>query len=582
MSTLPPVQDALKAVVDDAVAALTGDPADGVVNKTKAGRGASDFQSPAAMQLARVLRRKPRDIADDLVAKIVEGGSDLIDPPEVAGPGFVGLRLSDSALARYLSDVVADPRHGVVQADGSTVVIDFSSPNVAKRMHIGHIRSTVIGDALRRIGTFLGFDVVGDNHIGDWGTQFGQLIHAWRNWRDDDAYDQDPVGELERMYVQFHARAKEDESLHDAARAELAKLQAGDPENVALWERMRSDSQHAFDSVYDRLGVEFSVTYGESHYRDALVPLVDRLLDRGIAEPSDGAVCVFFRDEEGENTMTPFLIRKSDGAALYATTDIATVEYRMKEWAPSRMIYVTAHPQTLHFKQLFETARKMGVEVEFSHVGFGLMKLPTGSFSTRQGNVIRLDELLDEAVARARSTMEGRTGPGGVPFTADELDVLANSIGLGAVKYADLSNNPQSDIVFSFDRMLSLEGNTAPYLMYTAARTASLARKAKNEAGLEADGRTLRLVDEAERDLFLHVLGFGKAVWAAWSQGKPSLVATYLYELAAKYHRFYQACPVLKADDETLVMSRLNVSAVVRAVLAQGLDLLGIDAPEKM
>jgi arginyl-tRNA synthetase len=582
MSALPPVQEALSALVADAVAALVGEPTAVVVNKTKAGRGSSDYQTPTAMQLARVLRRKPRDIAADVVAKIVEGGSDLVEAPDIAGPGFIGLRLSDVALGRYLAHVAEDPRCGATPSDGSCVVIDFSSPNVAKRMHIGHIRSTGIGDALRRIGTFLGFEVIGDNHIGDWGTQFGQLIHAWRNWRDEAAYDDDPVGELERMYVEFHARAKDDESLHDAARAELAKLQAGDPDNMALWERMRADSQHVFDSIYERLGVEFTVTYGESHYRDMLVPLVDRLVEQGIAEPSDGAICVFFRDEEGENTMTPFLIRKRDGASLYATSDLATIELRIATWKPSRMIYVTDHRQSLHFQQLFATAKKMGVEVAMTHVGFGLMKLPSGPFAARSGNVIRLDELLDEAERRARANLEGRSGPGGVPFTEEEMDSLARSIGIGAVKWADLANNPQSDIIFSFDKMLSLEGNTAPYLMYTAARTASLARRARAEANLVADGTTLKLVHEAERDLFLHVLGFGKAAWSAWDQGKPSVLATFLYELAAKFHRFWAACPVLQAGDDTLVMSRLNVSAVVRKVLATGLNLLGIDAPERM
>jgi arginyl-tRNA synthetase len=582
MPTLPPVYEALASVVGDAVTALTGEPADVVINKTKAGRGSSDFQSPAAMQLARVLRRKPRDIAGDVVAKILEGGSDLVDAPDVGGPGFIGLRLSNAAMGRYFAQVSTDPRCGVQPSDGSTVVIDFSSPNVAKRMHIGHIRSTVIGDAMRRMGTFLGFEVIGDNHIGDWGTQFGQLIHAWRNWRNVEAYEADAVDELERMYVEFHERAKKDESLHDAARAELAKLQAGDPENLALWERMRGDSQHAFDSIYQRLGVEFTVTYGESHYRDALVPLVDRLLDQGVAEISEGAVCVFFRDEEGENTMPPFLIRKKDGAALYATTDIATVELRIATWNPSRMIYITDHRQSLHFNQLFAAVQKMGVEVPFTHVGFGLMKLPTGAFRTRDGNVIRLDELLDQAESRARAAMAERTGPGGVPFTEDELDSLATSIGLGAVKYADLSNNPQSDIVFSFDKMLSLEGNTAPYLMNATARIAQLLRKAQSRDGLTPDGETMELVEESARDLFLHLLTFGRSVWAAWNQAKPSMLATYLYELAAKYHRFYQHCPVLTAPTPELVQSRLNLSVVTRKVLAQGMDLLGLDALDRM
>jgi arginyl-tRNA synthetase len=549
------------------------------VDRSKAGFS-SDFQSAAAMQLAKILRRAPRDIAEQLVDAVRERAGSLLDEPDISGPGFVGFRLSEQAMAGYLKTLLAAHRLGVAQSEG-TIVVDFSSPNVAKRMHIGHIRSTVIGDALRRMGLFLGYRVIGDNHIGDWGTQFGQLIYAWDHWLDRAAYDADPVGELERLYVKFNQDAQEDPDLMDLARAELVKLQAGDERNLALWTQFRNDSAAAFDAVYERLGVHFDVTFGESHYNDMLGPLVDDLISSGIAEHSEGAVCVFFRDEQGEDVLPPFLVQKADGAALYATTDLATVVYRMKEWRPDRILYVTDHRQKLHFEQVFATCDKMGIDTTFVHVPFGIMSLPEGSISTRSGNTIRLDELLDEAERRARATQEERIAGGGEPMSETELDSLAEMIGIGAVKYADLSNNPASNILFSFEKMLSFEGNTAPYLQYTSARTHSLLRKAAL-AGHSPDGKTLQLQDPVERELMLHLMEFGAAVRSGFDSGRPSTLATYLHELASNYHRWYAACPVLKLEDVSLIASRLNLSLLTQKTLTQGLALLGIGAPERM
>ena len=577
--TLVPVQEALANKLQAAVADLVEVPPTPPVDRSKAGFS-SDFQTPLAMQLAKPLRSNPRKIAADIVEKL--GGDDMIAGLDIGGPGFIGVTLSDAYLQTHLAGMLASDRLGVPVGDDSTVVIDFSAPNVAKRMHIGHIRSTIIGDALRRLGTFVGHDIIGDNHIGDWGTQFGRVIWAWKNWRDDDAFAADPIGELERLYVAFVKKEKEVPSYTELAKAELVKLQTGDAENLGLWQMMIDTSRVAFESIYERLDIHFTVTNGESFYNDMLQPLVEELLADGTAEISEGAAVIFFRDEDGEDVLPPFLIRKSDGAALYSTSDLATVRYREETWSPSRCIYVTDTRQQNHFRQVFEVARRMGVTTRLDHVWFGMMTLPEGAFSTRDGNAPPLHEFLDEAEKRARAQQVARLEQLGETWPDEELDELARIIGLGGVKYSDLSNNPQTNITFSFDKMLSLEGNTAVYLQYTSARTHSLSKKAA-DAGLAApDGSTLQLAQPQERDLMLHMLDFGKSVRAAWEQGKPNLLANYLYDLASKYHTFYQACPVLKEDDATLQMSRLNLNLLARKVLVQGLDLLGIEAPERM
>ncbi len=576
MSAPQPAQQTLRAVVENTVAEMI--PPDATppalkVDRSKAGLS-SDYQTAAAMQLAKVLRRAPRDIAADLVAQLTPRLGGLTEAPDVSGPGFIGFRLSDEALQGYLSSLLASPSLGIPQANGEHVVIDYSSPNVAKRMHVGHTRSTIIGDALARIGRALGYRVIADNHIGDWGTQFGQIIYAWDHWLDEAAYERDPVGELERIYVKFQAEKEADPSLQDAAKAELAKLQAGDERNRALWRKFIEASRHLFDTIYDRMGVEFDVTYGESHYNDQLGPLVDRMAEEGRAvEIEGGALAVPFGDEK-------MVVRKQDGAATYATTDLATVFFREQTWAPVRVIYVTDSRQRPHFEKVFATVRDMGVTTELSHVMFGIMSSPEGSLSTRSGNAIPLEELLDEAHRRARALLDERLPEG--EFTDAEKDELAEMLGLGAIKYADLSNNPVSNIVFSWDKMLAFEGNTAPYLQYTSARTSSLLKKAA-AAGLEPDGgATLALRDDLERDLLLHLMDFGGAVEAAFVQGKPNTLASWLYEVASKYHSWYQACPVLKEPERDVQISRLNLTLLTQKMLVFGLDLLGIGAPERM
>jgi arginyl-tRNA synthetase len=579
-----PVPEALRDHLLAAIAQLLPEgtePPRVSVDRSKTGFS-SDYQTAAAMQMAKLLRRKPREIADELAEVLRERLGGFVELIDVSGPGFIGFRLSSDALRAYMTPLIVSKSLGVPQQEGETVVIDYSSPNVAKRMHVGHIRSTVIGDALKRMGAFLGYRVIGDNHIGDWGTQFGQMIYAWDHWLDEASFERDQVGELERLYVKFQAEAKENPELADASRAELAKLQSGDERNVGLWEKFREVSRGGFDAMYERLDVHFDVTWGESHYNDRLQPLVDRMLEQGIAEVSDGAVCVFFRDEAGENTMTPFLVRKKDGAALYATTDLATVELRMKTFEPVRIIYVTDHRQKLHFEQLFATCSKLGIDTDFVHVGFGIMTSPEGALSTRSGNAIPLDQLLDEAERRAKNTMLLRMADGGATYSGDEMDALAAIIGIGAVKYADLSNNPSSNIVFSWDKMLAFEGNTAPYLQYTSARTHSLQRRAAERGLPRPDGRTLVLQEPAERELLLHLLDFGKALRQGFDAGKPSTLATYLYDLASRFHSWWQACPVLTAEDPKLVMSRMNLNLLAQVTLVTGLDLLGIKAPVRM
>ena len=579
MTSPQPASAALAAVVLATIEEML--PSDTVapnvqVDRSKAGFS-SDFQTPAALQLAKLLRRSPRDIAADLAAQLTPRLGGLTEAPDVSGPGFIGFRLSEAALQGYLESLLASETLGLEQAAGEHIVIDYSSPNVAKRMHVGHIRSTIIGDALARMGRALGYRVIADNHIGDWGTQFGQIIYAWDHWLDEAAYAADPVGELQRIYIKFQGEAKDDPALMDAARAELAKLQAGDERNLALWKQFIAASRHVFDSVYDRLGVVFDVTHGESHYNDMLIPLVDRMNDEGRLMAIDGgALAIPFGDQDIERPQR-MVVRKSDGAATYATTDLATVFFRERTWAPLRCIYVTDSRQREHFEQVFEVVRGMGVDTELQHVMFGIMSSPEGSLSTRAGNAIPLDELLDEAQRRARELLEARLP---ADFDGDK-DALAEVLGLGAVKYSDLSNNPASNIVFSWDKMLSFEGNTAPYLQYTSARTHSLLTRSE-EAGLVPDGTTLKLADPLERDLLVHLLEFGATVRAAFDQGKPNTLASYLYDLASKYHSWYAACSVLKADDRELQISRLNLTKLAQRILVRGLDLLGIGAPERM
>ena len=535
-----------------------------------------DFQCNDAMPLAKTLRIQPRKIAE----KIVENASlpGVVKKLEVAGPGFINITLEDSFVAERAASLASDGHACVPQCgSGQTVVIDYSSPNVAKPMHIGHIRSTVIGGALDNLHRALGFRVIADNHIGDWGTQFGIIIMGFRHFADKDKLAEAPASELERVYVASYEKAKGDEAWMDQCRAELVKLQQGDPKNRALWQEFIRLSQVEFDRVYGRLGVHFDITRGESYYHEALAGVVERLEKAGLARESDGATIVDLSDED----LGVCIVRKSDGAFNYATTDIATVDSRVREFSPSKIIYVTDERQQLHFKQFFNICRKAGIapgSTELMHVWFGLMRLPEGTFSTRQGNVIKLEALLDEAESRAMTVIKS----GRPDMPEDEAKVLAAQIGIGAVKYADLSQDPRTLITFTWDKALSLEGNSGPYLQYAYARICSVRSKYSEQfPGIDPDAYPLILAESIERELSFKLAMFPSTVKKAALTYRPCVLADYLYDLSQTYSSFYQRVPFLKAE-ESVRESRIRLCGLVALVLSKGLGLLGIETPERI
>ncbi len=532
-----------------------------------------DYQCNYAMTLAKRLGRNPREIAGDVIsnARLDDVASSL----EIAGPGFINIRLNDDWCIKMATTLASDPNLGVpLTGAGRTVVIDYSSPNVAKPMHIGHIRSTIIGNALDRLYRFLGYRVISDNHLGDWGTQFGILIMGYRNFLDPKALDDDPVAELERVYVKSYAKSEEDPEWLAKCRRELVKLQEGDPENLEMWRKFITLSMDEFQRIYDRLNVRFDLTRGESHYHQMLPDVIDRLIKQGLARESEGALVVFLDEEK----LPPCIVRKSDGAFNYATTDIATVLSRISEFNPDRIIYVTDERQQLHFKQVFAICRKLGCKARMEHVWFGLMRLPEGTFSTRQGNVIKLERLLDEAESRALAIVR-QNSPDMPPERQKEI---AKAVGIGAVKYADLSQNPQTTVVFTWEKALSLEGNSGPYLQYAYARIASVRDKyAERFPNRDLQSFPIRITEPVERTLILALLRFPDAVLNAAHQHKPSILADYLYELSQIYSTFYQNVPFLKAE-EGVRESRVRLCGMVANVLGKGLNLLGIQTPERI
>jgi arginyl-tRNA synthetase len=537
-------------------------------------KGFGDYQCNAAMGLARILKQPPRKIAEAVMEAAAP--PEAVGTVEIAGPGFLNLHLKDAWLADRLAAMAGDPqRLGVPSVgEGKTVVIDYSAPNVAKQMHIGHIRSTVIGNALDRLHRFAGYRVVADNHVGDWGTQFGILIQGYRNLLDEEALATDPVGELERLYVASYEKGKGDPEWMDACRKELLKLQQGDEENRALWHRFLDLSMGEFERIYQRLGVRFDLMRGESHYKDRIPGLLERMREGGISQPSEGAMVVFL-EEEG---LPVCIVQKSDGASNYATTDLATVESRVEEFSPARIIYVTDERQQTHFRQIFSIAKRMGAQTHLEHVWFGLMRLPEGTFSTREGNVIKLDLLLDEAEERACRMVEA-SSPG---MHSDQQREVARVVGLGALKYADLSQNPQSVVTFSWDKALSMEGNSAPYLQYAVARIASVRDKyAERFPRGDPEASPFRLDEAVERQLALQIARFPESVLRACEQYRPNMLADYLYELSQVYSRFYQNVPFLKAP-EGVRESRIRLCGLTAQVLKTGLGLLGIETMERI
>jgi len=569
------------------------------------------------MSLAKSRKMNPRQLATDVLAKL--DVSEICEQVEIAGAGFLNFRLKNAALAQTLQ-AAGRGEHLFFERAASprTVLIDFSSPNVAKPMHVGHIRSTILGDCLARTLRLLGHRVITDNHIGDWGLQFGWLIVGWKKHLDRAALKADSLGEMERLYKLVFAASKSDEKVLEEARQEVVKLQRRDPENLGIWQEMRDLSLSQFHAIYQRLGVRFDYTYGESNYHARLEFLVRDLIAEGIARESDGAIVVFF-DDVPPLKEHPLIIRKSDGGFNYATTDLATLESRLETWKPDEIIYVTDGRQQLHFQQVFAAFRKWQAaisegrvtrvphiqtpgqglaelvppkDMKLAHVWFGSILGEDGKpFKTRSGETVKLADLLDEAEERALRIVSEKNPD--LPET--KRKDIARVVGLGAVKYADLLPNRQSDYVFSWDKMLALQGNTAPYLQYAYTRIRSIFRKsdcggtsytspASSAQISDSQSSSLRiekLTAPEEIALAKHLLNFGLTLEAAAEEYRPNYLCNYLFELAGKFTAFYENCPVLKADDATRA-SRLMLCDLAARVLKQGLETLGIETVEQM
>ncbi|HEY5780230.1 MAG TPA: arginine--tRNA ligase [Terrimicrobiaceae bacterium] len=533
-----------------------------------------DYQTNVAMVLGKKNRVAPRDLARQIVREL--DVDDISEPPEVEGAGFINFRLTNGFLARGVAVLFGDERLGVGVAEHpGRIIIDFSSPNVAKPMHVGHIRSTILGECLARVARFLGHEVITDNHVGDWGTQFGKVIYGWKHFLDKAALEKNAIAELVRLYRTVNALEETDEAVRRAAREELVKLQRGDVENMEIWRRAVELSWREFQRLYELLGIRFDERLGESFYNDALGGLCDRLAAEGVAEMSEGALCIFFRDDPVLSDK-PMIIRKSDGGFLYATTDLATVEYRVRRWNPSAIWYVVGSPQTLHFQQLSAAVRRMGVTAKLQHIAFGsILGEDRKIMRTRTGETVGLAELLEEAVERARTIVTEKRPDLNPP----ESEEIARIVGLGAVKYAELSQHRMTDYVFSWSKMLSFQGNTAPYLQNAYVRIRSIFRKLD---GIFVAPETLTLEAAEERVLAAKLLQFGEIVPLVLEDFRPNLLANYLYDLAIIFHAFYEACPVLKAEGAERRDSRLVLCDVTGRVLGTGLGLLGIKSPERM
>jgi arginyl-tRNA synthetase len=546
----------------------------------------ADYQADLAMGLAKSLKRAPRQVAEAVVAHA--DFADICTKVEIAGPGFINFTLAREFLEREIGALARDSRLGVPLAErAERVVIDYSAPNVAKEMHVGHLRSTIIGDALARILEFLGHDVVRQNHIGDWGTPFGMLIEHLLDVGEADGKGADAsVGELNEFYRAARAKFDQDPVFADRARQRVVQLQAGDARTLELWRKLVDVSNDHFREIYARLGVQLSDAdvRGESSYNGALADVAAELTRQGLAQMSDGALCIFVpgfvnRDKEP----LPLIVRKQDGGYGYAATDLAALRYRTQTLGATRLLYVVGAPQQQHFAMLFAVGERAGwlsPSARAEHVAFGaVLGADKKMLKTRSGESVRLAELLDEAVERAAAELERRDPES----AASARRELAPKIGIGAVKYADLANDRIKDYVFDWERMLAVEGRTGPYLQYAHARIHSIFRKAA-EGGYERPARPaqLLLAEPAERALALALLGFGSAVAESAESLRPHRLAGYLYDLATAFTTFFETCPVLRAPDDATRNSRFALCELTAAVLARGLTLLGIDAPTRM
>ena len=545
-----------------------------IQNSTKKEFG--DFQTNFAMVSSKLIEKNPREIASTLVENFSE--NDIIQKLEIAGPGFINIYLKNGFLNEEIKKVENEKYDFSFLNTDKTVIIDYSSPNIAKRMHIGHLRSTIIGDSIKRILQFLGFHTLADNHIGDWGTQFGKLIVAYKNWLDKKAYEKDPIGELEKIYVKFSDEAKINPALEDEAREELKKLQLGDENNQKLWKEFIDISLKEYNKVYDRLNVNFDYYFGESFYNDMMPSVLEELKQKGIAKEDQGALVVFFEN----NRLPPAIVQKKDGSFLYTTSDLATMKFRKDELKVDEAVYLTDDRQQNHFKQVFEIGKMLGESYNYkkTHIVFGIMRFGNGIiFSSRSGNIIRLVDLLDEAKAQVKKVIDEKNPD----IPEDEKDKIAEIVGSGAIKYFDLSQNRTSDITFTWDKVLSFEGNTGPYLQYTYVRIMSIFRKLKEE-NIEVKNNDVILDDMngIERELAVELLRFPQAVVKAYENYRPNIIADYLFDTAKLFNNFYNSSSILKEEDKKVMDARILLARKTAFVLKEGLSLLGINTVNRM
>ncbi|MFN7734024.1 MAG: arginine--tRNA ligase [Pirellula sp.] len=619
----------------------------------------ADYQANLAMPLQKPLGKPPLQIANEIVARLQV--ADVCESVSIAGAGYINLKLAPAWLASQLDAALGDDRIGIAPvSQPKTFVVDYSSPNVAKPMHVGHIRSTVIGDAITNVLRFLGHRVISDNHLGDWGTQFGMIIYGYKHFHDEAAYRAAPVAELSRLYRQVQAilgfqgalaalpkheqlveqskrrlaaaeeraasnpadkklqkelsaaknslrdsmaeleataskiaAGESDPKLRDASAAhpdlndkvlaETAALHRGDATNMALWHEFLPHCQAEIHSVYRRLNIRFDHEYGESYYHDMLPAVIEELFAKSLATQSDGAVCVFL-----DGFDAPMIVQKQDGAYLYATTDIATALFREREFAPDASLYVVDHRQSEHFNKLFAVLHKIGLNhTQFKHVSFGTVLGNDGKpFKTRSGSVVGLEPLLDEAVERAWAVVcdPDRLQVAGIELDDQEKRRIAETVGIGAIKYADLSHNRTSDYVFDMDKMVRMEGNTSTYIQYSYARTQSISRKAAEKGWSESSWSEapLRLEAPVELQLGLQLARYEELLQQSMQDYTPNLITEYLFDTARLFSSFFEQCPVLRADTESEAYSRLKLTALVGKTLRSGLGLLGIDVIDRM